>query len=330
MTVDALPDVDALSAQVRAGKARALARAITLVESRRPDHEEAAERLLSILLPSTGTARRVGVSGVPGVGKSTFIEALGLYLLGLGKRVAVLAVDPSSHVSGGSILGDKTRMARLSASPDAFIRPSPAAGALGGVARHTREALLLCEAAGFDVVLVETVGVGQSEHAVAGMVDSFLLLALAGAGDELQGIKRGILELVDVLCVNKADGDNLNRAERAAREHQSAFRLLRGHAGGFPPPVLTASAVEERGIGEVWAALEQHRAHLEQTGTLVSKRQGQARQWLGQLIDEGLKSALEADAVAHAAQHEVELRVVRCEMTPTEGARRVLSAFLRR
>src|SRR5512145_2668124 len=219
--------VEALAAAVCARDRRALAKAITLVESTRADHQESAQRLLEVLLPRTGTAARVGVSGVPGVGKSTFIEAFGLYLIGLGKRVAVLAVDPSSARSGGSILGDKTRMPRLSATPEAFIRPSPSGGSLGGVARRTREAMLLCEAAGYDVVIVETVGVGQSEYAVASMVDFFLVLMLAGAGDELQGIKKGILELADALAINKADGDNVARAERAAAEYRGALRLFR-------------------------------------------------------------------------------------------------------
>jgi LAO/AO transport system ATPase len=212
---------------VRAGDRRALAKAITLVESTRADHQEAAQRLLEVLLPHTGQAARLGISGVPGVGKSTFIEAFGLHLISLGKRVAVLAVDPSSAISGGSILGDKTRMARLSVAPEAFIRPSPSAGSFGGVARRTREAILVCEAAGYDVVLVETVGVGQSEFVVASMVDFFLVLMLAGAGDELQGIKKGILELADALAINKSDGDNRARAERAAADYRAALNLFR-------------------------------------------------------------------------------------------------------
>src|SRR5436190_20393630 len=224
--------IESLAADVRAGDRRALAKAITLVESTRPDHEEAAQRLLGLLLPHTGGAVRVGVSGVPGVGKSTFIEALGLYLIGLGKRVAVLAVDPSSALSGGSILGDKTRMPRLATASGAFIRPSPAAGSFGGVTRRTREALLVCEAAGYDVVLVETVGVGQSEFAVASMVDFFLVLMLAGAGDELQGIKKGILELADALAINKADGENVRPAEQAAARRLLALRDEGGARGG--------------------------------------------------------------------------------------------------
>lgn len=328
MTVMAPPDVAALALDVLAGKRRALAKAITLVESRRADHQQAAEELLRRLITHTGRAHRVGISGVPGVGKSTFIDALGLHLLGLGCRVAVLAVDPSSRVSGGSILGDKTRMPRLSASADAFIRPSPAAGSLGGVARHTREAMLVCEAAGFDVVIVETVGVGQSEHTVAQMVDSFLLLALAGAGDELQGIKRGILELVDVLCVNKADGDNVPRAERAAREHESAFRLLRSQ-DDHPPRVLTASAAEERGIAEVWAALSEHRSELASSGRLAQRRREQQREWLDALIREGLERALDADARTLSVRAQVEVAVDADEITAPEGARRVLAEFFR-
>src|SRR5881392_1271195 len=236
---------EALAADVRAGSRRALAKAITLVERTRADHQRAAQRLLELLLPGTGRAARVGVSGVPGVGKSTFIGAFGLHLIGLGKKVAVLAVDPSSALSGGSILGDKTRMPRLAAAPEAFIRPSPAAGSLGGVTRRTREALLVCEAAGYDVVLVETVGVGQSEFAVASMVDFFLVLMLAGAGDELQGIKKAILELADALAINKADGENVARAQRAAGELQLALRLLRPQSTRWDPPVLQVSALEE-------------------------------------------------------------------------------------
>src|SRR5213595_2508312 len=234
---------EALAADVRAGSRRALAKAITLVESTRANHQRAAQRLLELLLPGTGRAARVGVSGVPGVGKSTFIEVFGLHLIGLGKKVAVLAVDPSSALSGGSILGDKTRMPRLATASGAFIRPSPSAGSFGGVTRRTREALLVCEAAGYDVVLVETVGVGQSEFAVAAMVDFFLVLMLAGAGDELQGIKRGILELADALAINKADGDNVGRADLARAQYLAAFHLLRS-GGLWEPPVVTVSALE--------------------------------------------------------------------------------------
>jgi LAO/AO transport system kinase len=317
-------DVEAQARAVQSGERRALAKTITLVESARRDHQEQAQRLLESLLPHTGQARRVGISGVPGVGKSTFIEALGLFLVEQGHRVAVLAVDPSSQISGGSILGDKTRMPRLSASEEAFIRPSPAGGSLGGVARRTREAMLVCEAAGFDVVLVETVGVGQSEHAVASMVDTFLLLALAGAGDELQGIKRGILELVDVVCVNKADGDNLERARRAAVELKSALRLLRG-SSSWAPPVLTASALAGKGIAEVWQAVEDHCAHLVSDGTFERKRASQRSAWLSSLVRDGLEAEFFARSDVLALKAEVEASVERLEITPTEGARRLLS-----
>src|SRR5213595_2875351 len=245
---------EALAADVRAGSRRALAKAITLVESTRADHQRAAQRLLELLLPGTGRAARVGVSGVPGVGKSTFIEVFGLHLIGLGKKVAVLAVDPSSALSGGSILGDKTRMPRLAAAPEAFIRPSPAAGSLGGVTRRTREALLVCEAAGYDVVLVETVGVGQSEVKVAGMVDLFMVLVAPGAGDELQGLKRGIMELADVVVVNKADGDLAATAAHTAADYAAALHLVRPRIPPWTPQVLTCSALTGVGIPEVWGA----------------------------------------------------------------------------
>ncbi len=317
-------DVEAQAQAVLGGERRAVAKAITLVESSRRDHQEQAQRLLERLLPRTGKARRVGISGVPGVGKSTFIEALGLNLVERGQRVAVLAVDPSSQISGGSILGDKTRMPRLAASEHAFIRPSPAGGSLGGVARRTREAMLVCEAAGFDVVLVETVGVGQSELAVASMVDSFLLLALAGAGDELQGIKRGILELVDVVCVNKADGDNRERAQRAAVELKSALRLLRG-GSGWAPVVLTASALRGEGIVEVWQAIEKHREHLVADGVFDDKRARQRRAWLSSLVTDGLQAEFFSRSDVSALKAEIEAAVDRLEITPTEGARRLLS-----
>jgi len=314
----------ALADGVRAGDRRALAKAITLVESTRADHREAAQRLLELLLPATGQAARVGVSGVPGVGKSTFIEAFGLHLLGRGKRVAVLAVDPSSARSGGSILGDKTRMQELSVAADAFIRPSPAAGSLGGVARRTREALLVCEAAGYDVVLVETVGVGQSEYAVASMVDFFLVLMLAGAGDELQGMKKGILELADGLAINKADGDNVDRAQRAAAELQSALRLFRPRSAHWEPPVLQVSALERRGMDAVWDAIARHRTALEASGELAAKRRAQQQDWLWAMIDDGLKRHFLGRADVAAALPDIEAAVLESRLTPTEGARRLL------
>ena len=278
---------------VLAGERRALAKAITLIESTRTDHQARAQVLLGALLPRTGTAVRVGISGVPGVGKSTFIEALGLHLIEQGKRVAVLAVDPSSSVSGGSILGDKTRMERLSQREEAFIRPSPASGSLGGVAEKTREALLLCEAAGFDVVIVETVGVGQSETAVAGMTDVFALLQLPNAGDDLQAIKKGIVELADIVVFNKADIDAL-AADSAAAQMRAALTMLRPASEHWKPPVLKASAAKNAGIAEFWKTVESHRAALNGAGELAAKRRHQALAWMWQLIDSGLRARFRA------------------------------------
>ena len=317
--------VEALAGDVRAGNRRALAKAITLVESTRADHQKAAQRLLEQLLPTTGAATRVGVSGVPGVGKSTFIEAFGLYLIGRGKRVAVLAVDPSSALSGGSILGDKTRMPRLAAAPEAFIRPSPSAGSLGGVARRTREALLVCEAAGYDVVLVETVGVGQSEFAVASMVDFFLVLMLAGAGDELQGIKKGILELADALAINKADGDNVERATNAAAEYRGALRLFRHTSPSWDPPVVTVSGLEAQRMDTVWSIIEDHRARLGASGELARKRREQQQTWFWSMIDDGLKQHFLGRADVRRLLPEMEAAVASAALTPTEAARRLLA-----
>ncbi len=317
--------VDALAQDLRAGDRRALAKAITLVESTRADHQQAAQRLLELLLPHTGHAVRIGISGVPGVGKSTFIEAFGLYLIGLGKRVAVLAVDPSSARSGGSILGDKTRMPRLAASHEAFIRPSPSGGSLGGVARRTREALLVCEAAGYDVVLVETVGVGQSEYAVASMVDFFLVLMLAGAGDELQGIKKGILELADALAINKADGDNVRRAEHTAAEYRGALRLFRHTSAHWDPPVFTVSAIESKGIDTVWSSIQDYRARLAASGEIERKRREQQRTWFWSMIDDGLKSHLLSRSDVRRLLPEMEAGVASAKLTPTQAARRLLA-----
>jgi LAO/AO transport system kinase len=317
-------DVQKLAGAVRARDRRALAKAITLVESTREDHQDDAQRLLEILLPHTGGAARLGITGVPGVGKSTFIEAFGLYLIGRGKRVAVLAVDPSSARSGGSILGDKTRMPRLATSPDAFIRPSPSGGSLGGVARHTREAMIVCEAAGHDVVVVETVGVGQSEVAVASMVDFFLVLMLAGAGDELQGIKKGILELADALAINKADGDNVAPATQAAAQYRSALNLFRHASPSWDPPVVTVSALESRGMDAVWAIVEEHRATLGATGELGRKRREQQRAWLWSMIEDGLKQRFLARGDVKKLLPEMEAAVTSARLTPTEAARRLL------
>jgi LAO/AO transport system kinase len=316
---------EALAEGVRAGDRRALAKAITLVESTRADDQSAAQRLLELLLPHTGRAARVGVSGVPGVGKSTFIEAFGLYLIGLGKRVAVLAVDPSSALSGGSILGDKTRMPQLAAAPEAFIRPSPSAGSVGGVTRRTREALLVCEAAGYDAVLVETVGVGQSEFAVASMVDFFLVLMLAGAGDELQGLKKGILELADALAINKTDGDNVSKAEQAAAEYRGALRLFRHTSAHWDPPVVTVSALEGRGMDTVWSIVDEHRARLGAVGELTRKRQEQQQAWFWSMIDDGLKRHFLAREDVGRLLPEMEAAVVSARLTPTEAARRLLA-----
>ncbi|HLY39474.1 MAG TPA: methylmalonyl Co-A mutase-associated GTPase MeaB [Candidatus Binatia bacterium] len=317
---------ETLAAGVRAGDRRALAKAITLVESTRADHQREAQRLLEVLLPNTGGAARVGVSGVPGVGKSTFIEAFGLYLLGLGKRVAVLAVDPSSAVSGGSILGDKTRMPRLAGAAEAFIRPSPSAGSFGGVTRRTREALLVCEAAGYDVVIVETVGVGQSEFAVASMVDFFLVLMLPGAGDELQGIKKGILELADALAINKADGDNLRRADEAAAQYRAALNLL--HRGGtWEPPVLLVSALEARGMDVVWSVVEEHRRVFGASGELARKRRDQQQAWFWSMIRDGLERQFLAREDVVRLLPDMERAVADGTITPTEAARRLLAVL---
>jgi GTPase len=315
--------LEALAAQVGAGERRAIGKAITLVESTRLDHEAKARRLLELLLPRTGRATRLGISGVPGVGKSTFIDAFGMHLVKAGHKVAALAVDPSSSLSGGSILADKTRMPNLAAERAAFVRPSPSGGSLGGVARRTREAMLVCEAAGYDVVLVETVGVGQSEYAVASMVDVFLLLALAGAGDELQGIKRGIMELVDVVAITKADGDNRARAERAASEYTAALRLIR--PADSVPPVTTVSAIENRGMAEVWELVSAHQSRLERSAELARKRAAQRQAWLFDMVRAGLEARFLARADVRALLPELELGVEQGQLTPTEGAERLLA-----
>jgi LAO/AO transport system kinase len=319
-----MTDVEALATGVRAGDRRLLAKAITLVESTHPDHQDAAQRLIERLLPDTGAAVRVGITGVPGVGKSTFIEAFGLFLIAQGKRVAVLAVDPSSARTGGSILGDKTRMARLSAAPEAFIRPSPSGGSLGGVARRTREAMLVCEAAGYDVVVVETVGVGQSEIAVNAMVDFFLVLMLAGAGDELQGIKKGIIEIADALAINKADGANLALAQQAATQYIAALNLFRHTTPTWDPPVVTLSALEMRGMDTIWGIIQDHRAKLGATGELDAKRREQQRSWFWNVVEEGIKMRFLGRPDVRAALGEAEASVADGTTSPTAAARRIL------
>jgi LAO/AO transport system kinase len=306
--------------KIRAGDRAALARAITLVESKKPEHRTAAQELLRALLPFTGKAIRVGITGAPGVGKSTTIDALGTFLTERGKRVAVLAVDPSSVRTGGSILGDKTRMQKLAAEERAFVRPSPAAGTLGGVAARTRETMLLCEAAGYDVVLVETVGIGQSEIAVAGMTDTFLALMLPGAGDELQGIKKGLLELVDVVAVNKADGDNIARAKAAAASLKAALHILASSAGAEAPPVLTYSARAGEGIAEIWQAIEAHRERLAKKGGLDAKRREQQVRWMWSLIETRIQERLRSDPKLKAKLPALESAVKEGKLPPALAA----------
>ncbi|MEZ4375100.1 MAG: methylmalonyl Co-A mutase-associated GTPase MeaB [Polyangiaceae bacterium] len=303
------------------------ARAITLVESRKGEHQKLAQEVLGRLLPHTGGARRVGITGVPGVGKSTFIEALGCKLVESGLSVAVLAVDPTSGRSGGSILGDKTRMQRLSMLDKAFIRPSPAGQALGGVTRTTRETLLLCEAAGFDVVLVETVGVGQSETVVAEMVDFFLVLMLPGAGDELQGIKKGVLELADLIAVNKSDGDNQQRAQMAARDYRAALRIMHPKDAAWSPPVLTVSGLTGTGLEELWNEIERHRQIMTENGQLEHKRKDQLLRWMWSMVDDRVKRALHEHPQVKALRAAVESGIREGTLTATVAAERVLSAF---
>jgi LAO/AO transport system kinase len=309
---------------VMAGQPRALAKAITLVESTRRDHQIRAEGVLEALLPSTGKSIRLGISGAPGSGKSTFIEALGLYLIGQGRRVAVLAVDPSSSISGGSILGDKTRMERLSQERNAFIRPSPSHGSLGGVAEKTREAVLICEAAGFNVVLVETVGVGQSETTVAGMVDVFVLLQLPNAGDDLQAIKKGIIELADIIVVTKADLDP-KAAALAKSQLAQALSMLRSTSLSWRPPVLTASAATSTGIDAFWAAIQRFWKAMTESGELKAKRQRQAVDWMWTLIDSGLRTRFRQHPQVKHSLESISRAVAAGAQTPASAAFRLLS-----
>ncbi len=321
--------VATLAQGILAGQRRALAQGITLVESTRRDHREKAEALLARLLPETGRSVRLGISGVPGVGKSTFIEAFGLSAIGQGHKVAVLAIDPSSRRTGGSILGDKTRMEQLARNDAAFIRPSPSAGSLGGVARRTREVMLLCEAAGFDVVVIETVGVGQSETAVADMVDLFALLLLPSGGDELQGIKKGIVELADLVVVNKADGDMTRAARRAAAEYQSALRMLRPLNDAWQVPVLQVSALHDSGLDEVWKAVWRYREALGETG-LATKRAEQAKAWMWHEIEEELLRAFREEKQVATALKTLEAEVMSGRNSAAAAAKELLKRFFGR
>jgi len=324
-----LPSIAALEAGIRSGDRAMLARAITLVESRNATHRAHAKALLEAVIPIAdpvnSTARRIGITGVPGVGKSTLIDGLGTMLTQAGHQVAVLAVDPSSSRTGGSILGDKTRMARLAVDPASYIRPSPSGGALGGVSRMTRETMLLCEAAGFDVVIVETVGVGQSEVMVAEMVDFFLVLMLPGAGDDLQGIKKGVLELADLIAVNKAEGDNRFRAEQAASHYRRALAILEPTSVDWRPPVMLLSALEGEGLDQLWSTIEQHRATLGKSGALHEKRSDQQRRWLWALLQAGLEERLRLGLKDDLIK--LEAAVAAGETTPGHAAEELLASL---
>lgn len=313
-------DIEALTK----GNSRALAKAITLVESKKVEHRAQAQELLEAVLPQTGNSIRIGITGIPGVGKSTFIEAFGLYLVSQGKRVAVLAVDPSSPIAGGSILGDKTRMEMLSRSSDAFIRPSPSEGSLGGVALKTRETMLLCEAAGYDVILIETVGVGQSEYEVASMVDFFMVLMLPNAGDELQGIKKGIMELADALVINKADGESINLATQTRRHYQSALHLLR-HSSFWTPQVMTCSAIKNENIEAVWGMISDFQVDATKNGALAEKRARQAKEWMNKLLHEMLDIKLKENPSVKALLPELNRKVTDGQTTPFLAAQKLIS-----
>lgn len=318
--------VSELAAAIRSGDRAALARAITMVESTRADHRDQAQQLLLELMPDAGRAQHIGITGVPGVGKSTTIEALGMYLIEAGHRVAVLAVDPSSTRTGGSILGDKTRMAKLAVHPDAYIRPSPTSGTLGGVAKATRETIVLLEAAGYDVILVETVGVGQSEVTVSNMVDTFVFLTLARTGDQLQGIKKGVLELADVIVVNKADGEHAIEAKAAARELTGAIRLIYPRETLWRPPVLTMSAIEGHGLAELWETVLKHREVLTEAGEFDARRRAQQVDWTWSMVRDTVLDRVMSHPGVRDIRSEVERRVREGELTPALAAQQILDA----
>ena len=317
------PDVSRIARDIRAGDRTVLSRAITLIESKRADHRRTAAALTQELLQSTGTAVRVGITGAPGVGKSTTIDALGSMLTQERHKIAVLAVDPSSQRTGGSILADKTRMARLASDMNAFIRPSPASGTLGGVAAKTRETMLLCEAAGYDVVLVETVGVGQSEIAVADMADFFLALMLPGAGDELQGLKKGIVELADMIAINKADGENIARAKAAAAEYRAALHILSPRSPNWVPPVVTYSALTGDGISAMWQRVLDHRNKLTTTGELTTRRGEQQVKWMWSMLEERLFAPLRSDRALKTALPRIEADVAAGRLAPNAAVEQI-------
>jgi len=323
MSSSKTPDIKTLAKELRAGSRAALARAITLIESRRADHQAAGRELVQALLPETGYAIRVGITGSPGVGKSTTIDALGMFLIDQGHKVAVLAVDPSSARSGGSILGDKTRMARLAASDQAYIRPSPSSGTLGGVAAKTREAMLLCEVAGFDVILVETVGIGQSETAVCDMTDFFLALMLPGAGDELQGIKKGLVELADMIAINKADGDNIKRANHAAADYRSALHILSPRSEHWQPPVITYSALTGKGIGDLWQKVLEHRTAMTGAGDFAARRREQQVKWMWSILEQRMMARLRTDASLRTKVKKIEADVADGRVAPALAAEKI-------
>jgi LAO/AO transport system kinase len=323
----AAPDIARLTHGIRAGQRAVIARAITLIESRRIDHQKAARHLVQDLLPFTGNAVRVGITGAPGVGKSSTIDALGTFLTGRGHKVAVLAIDPSSARSGGSILADKTRMPRLAGDANAFVRPSPSSGTLGGVAAKTRESMLILEAAGHDCVLVETMGTGQSETVVADMTDFFLVLMLPGAGDELQGLKKGVVELADMIAVNKADGDNLNRAMAAAAEYRAALHILTPRSPHWSPPVLTYSALTGDGISEIWKTILDHRERMSASGELAARRCEQQVKWMWAMLEERMFSRLRSDPAIKTKLPKLEAAVAGGRMSAAVAVEKIAAAL---